>query len=124
MPLDEMRPAESLVVEKELTRVEKQNKYGMKSLVVPGIPANKHETVLIVETDSEISVEEYYAIYEYLKTNHRVSAMQTAFSVPNVSEEGHNADLHLSAHLRYSPIPVPIEIEEPEEPTEPETPTE
>lgn len=116
MPLDETKPAETLEAEHDLTRVEKQNRYGMKSLPIRELPAGKHTTIIVVETDREMTNEEYYVIDSYLKQNHGVSALQTAFSVQNIREDGFSTDLHLTAHMRFRPIPPVIdELHPPDE---------
>lgn len=119
MPLDELRPAEDLAAQGTLSRVEMQNRFGQKHLKIDDLPPSKVTTILVVETDTAISVEEYYVIYNYLKEKHGVSKMQTAWSVDNLQEEGYVSDLHLSAHLRFAekkqeePVVDPeIEIEE------------
>ena len=101
MPIDELAPPKDLTAQEEqLTRVELQNRRGMKSEMISGLTQGKYLTILAVETEDALTQQEYFSLLAALKTDHAVLAMQTAFAAPIPVEPDHRCDLHLTAHLR------------------------
>lgn len=117
MPIDEFAaPKDLTATETELSQIELQNRKGLKRETISGLSPGKYLTILAVETDSAISVEEYFGLLSALKLDHGVLAMQTVFAAPIPFYEGYNCDLHMTAHLRLELQSVEIEeVEEPEE---------
>ena len=114
MPIDEFaQPKDLTAQEEQLTRVELQNRRGMRSEMIPGLSQGKYLTILAVETEEALTPQEYFGLLTALKTNHGVLAMQTAFAAPIPEEEGHRCDLHMTAHLRLEKQPeMVVEQEE------------
>ena len=101
MPIDEFAPPKDLTAQEEqLSRVELQNRRGMKSDTISDLTQGKYLTILAVETEDALTQQEYFSLLTTLKTDHAVLAMQTAFAAPIPVEPDHRCDLHLTAHLR------------------------
>lgn len=106
MPIDEMKPANDLIIDKEsISRTEIQNRFGAKHDVIKNITPGKYLTILAVETDSIVNGIAYDTLENLLKSQFGVNAMQTVFgaSIPeseNGDEINRQYNVHVTGHLR------------------------
>jgi len=101
MPIDEFAlPKDLTAQEEQLTRVELQNRRGLKNEMISDLTQGKYLTILAVETEDALTPQEYFTLLAALKTDHGVLAMQTAFAAPIPVEPDYRCDLHMTAHLR------------------------
>ena len=113
MPIDELAlPKDLTAQEEQLTRVELQNRRGLKNEMISDLTQGKYLTILAVETEDALTQQEYFTLLAALKTNHGVLAMQTAFAAPIPVEPDYRCDLHLTAHLRLEKQEAVPETEE------------
>jgi len=102
MTIDPTAPAASLLASsQEISPVERQNRYGMRHLTIPGLEPDKFVTILAIRTHEEFSAQQFFEILELLRNSYGVESMQTAFAavVPDFGTQYRN-NLHLTAHLR------------------------
>lgn len=110
MPIDPTVHAASLIASaQEISAVEHQNRFGIRHQIIKDLTSGKFVTVLAIQTPSAFSSEQFFEILSWLRNEHGVEAMQTAFAaeIPDYGMEYQN-DLHLTAHLRAErPIDLP-----------------
>ena len=106
MTIDPSLQATSLLAaSQEISPVERQNRYGMRHLTIPGLESGKHVTILAIRTPEAVTPEQFFEILDLLRNSYGVESMQTAFAavIPNFGSDYRN-DIHLSAHLRAEAI--------------------
>ena len=104
MPINETKPAGNLLVNfDQISLAEIQNRFGSRHEVISDLQRGRHITILVVETSSVVSGNDYLALENTLKNQFGVTAMQTVFDV-NVPGNGvlphYSFDIHISGHLR------------------------
>lgn len=110
--LNETKPADNLAISPgEISIVEYQNARGAKNRTVFELTPGKVYSVWAVETDHEVTDDEYAALEETLK-NLGISKLESLFVVEPQDIPEHVADLHVRAHMRYRKLPEQIVPEE------------
>jgi hypothetical protein len=104
MPIDETKPASSLLIDvDQVSLAEIQNRFGSRHEVISDVKRGKHITILVVETNDVVSGNDYATLEDTLKKHFGVTALQTVFDV-TVPSAGvlptYSFDIHISGHLR------------------------
>lgn len=103
MPVNENKPASSLIVNGEqISQAELQNRFGIRHEVISNLTPGKFLTILAVETDAIVDGDSYSILESTLKGQFGVNALQTVFdaAIPEELQQGQQFNVYISGHLK------------------------